>query len=108
MKAFKVTILFTEKEGFTEEGLLKAIQAEVNEIKLKLFAFDYKKDAEEISLDFIPVTKKFSKCVCIIEHKEFGALPYHQIVLGGIQTIDKKYPYIDIHSIDPEFVDVTL
>ena len=41
MKAFKVTILFTEKEGFTEEGLLKAIQADVNEIKLKLFAFDY-------------------------------------------------------------------
>lgn len=106
MKAFKITILFAEKDGFTKEGLLKAIQADVNEIELKLYTFDYKKDAEEISLDFIPVTKKFSKCECIIEHKEFGTLPYYQIVLGGIQTIDKRYPYIDIHSIDPEFVDI--
>jgi len=108
MKAFKVTILFTEKDGFTKEGLLQAIQADVSEIKLKLYAFDYKKDAEEISLDFIPVTKKFSKCECIIEYKDFAGLPYHQIVLGGIGAIDKKYSYIDIHSVNPEFVDISL
>lgn len=88
--------------------MFKAIQANVTEIELKLYAFDYKKDAEEISLDFIPVTKKFSKCECIIEHKEFEIIPYYQIVLGGIQIIDKKYPYIDIQSIDTEFVDITL
>lgn len=108
MNAFKVTIFFTEKDGFTKEGLLKTIQTDVSEIGLKLFAFDYQKDAEKIVLDHVPVTQKLSKCECIIEHKEFGTLPYHQLVLGGIQTVDKKYPYIDIYSINPEFVVINL
>lgn len=108
MKAFKASITFTEKEGFTKEGLLEAIQSSLKEINLRLYSFDYKKDAEERTLDLFNITKKFSKCECIIEYKNFSGLPYHQIVLGGFSSINNEYPYIDIQSIDSEFVDISL
>lgn len=91
MKAFKVTFGITEKQGFTREGLKTAILNDLAEIKLSLISFAY----------------VGGTCECVIEYKDFGAmLPYHQVVLGGIQGLAMKYPYIDIEGINPEFVEI--
>ena len=92
MKAFKVTIGITEKQGFTTEGLKTAILNDLAEINLSLISFAYDNGT----------------CECIIEYKNFGLmLPYHQIVLGGIHGLAMKYPYIDIDGIDPEFIEIS-
>jgi hypothetical protein len=53
------------------------------------------------------LNKKLSGCECIIEYKAISsAIPYHQLVLGGIQSLPQKYPYLDIKSIDPSIVNL--
>ena len=44
MNVFRITIIFTEKDGFTKDSLFKVIEKGVNEIKLKLLFFDYQGD----------------------------------------------------------------
>ena len=91
MKAFKVTINITEKQNFTKEGLKNAILNDLAELQLSLINFEYYNGT----------------CECVIEYKDFGiVLPYHQLVLGGIQGLSIKYPHFDINSINPEFIEV--
>ncbi len=107
MQAFKITIKFEEKEGFTETGLKNAIINSLKESQLSLLSFYYQKDGYTLDCDVIPLSKTFSVCECIIEYKSFGIFPYHQIVLGGIMPLQYQgYPYFDIHSIDPVMIDI--
>ena len=106
MKAFKVVMKFEEKAGFSEVGLKKAIQDDLSEIGLKLLNFSYACKAYDSAPDYPAFNKKLSGCECIIEYKEFSCLlPYHQIVLGGLQGLSEKYPFYEINSIEPSVLE---
>jgi len=107
MNAFRMEIEFEEKTGFTEEGLKNAIIKNLAECQLKLLSFKYQKDGHTEALDFFPISKTYSICECLVEVKSFGStIPYHQIVLGGIQCLPQEYPYFEIHGIDPSMVEI--
>ena len=107
MQAFKVEINFDEKEGFSKEQLEKDVIKDLTEINLKLYAFDYYKDAEDICPEIPQINRKVSKCILTIEYKDFGVpmIPYHQVVLGGLSALTHKCPYIDLYSITPSFIE---
>lgn len=107
MNAFKVEIQFEEKAGFTEEGLKNAIIENLAECKLKLLSYRYQKDGHTEALDFFPISKTYSTCECLVELKSFGpAIPFHQIILGGIQGLPQEYPYFEIHGVNPSIVEI--
>ncbi|GEM_PF-4383232 len=107
MDAFKVIMKFEETAGFTQEGLKSAIQADLSEIGLKLIDFSYVNKGINLCPEVPALNKKLSGCECIIEYKAISsAIPYHQLVLGGIQSLPQKYPYLDIKSIDPSIVNL--
>lgn len=100
MKVFKVELTIEEKENFNENMLKEALVKNFKEVNLKLLKFEYTKDAEELLM------KKLSRCELIIEYKEFSVyLPYHQIVLGGINEVEKWTGLFKIHSAKPSLVE---
>ncbi len=92
MNAFKVDIIFHEKDGFSQEQLKKDIIKDLAEINLNLYDFKYYKNATE------------SNCILIIEYKTIG-LQYHQVVLGGLLTLLHNNNYIKDFSINPSFTE---
>lgn len=106
MLVFKVEMSLIEKEGFDSESLKKAIILDLNEINLRLLGFEFESKCKDTSAEYPSLNQKVSVATLYIEHKDFNGLPYYAIVLGGINTINSKYPNIDIWSITPSFIEV--
>lgn len=107
MKALRVIMSFSEKEGFSESNLKAAAQKSLREVDLKLLGFDYKKDYKDLCADIPELSKKLSVCAFLIEYKAFPApIPYHQIALGSISTLMHEYPYFESFGVDPDWVEI--
>ena len=103
---FKVEMSLIEKEGFDSESLKEAIMLDLNEINLRLLGFEFESKSKDTCVEYPSLNKKVSVATLYIEYKDFNGLPYHAIVLGGINTISSKYPNIDIWSITPSFIEI--
>ena len=108
MLVFKVEMSLLEKDGFDPESLKKAIILDLKEVDLKLLGFQFESNCKDTCAEFPNLNKKVSVATLFIEHKNFNGLPYHAIVLGGLNTIQSKYPNLDIWSITPSFVEVNI
>ena len=104
MCIFKVELSFFEKDGFNPNLLKDAIVNNLKEVKLRIKKFDYQSKIKDICAEIPSLNKKVSVATIYIEYKETHGLPY-QIVLGGISEIKSKYPYFELYSINPSFVE---
>lgn len=107
MNAFRVIISFDEKEGFNSEHLKVRLAQSLEEVGLKLLGFEYKKDATDICPEIPSLNRRLSVCGILVEIKDFHApIPYEQIVLGSVSSLEHEYPFYKSFSITPDWVEI--
>lgn len=107
MKAFRIIMSFDEKDGFESEQLKARLAKSFAEVGLKLLGYDYQKDAKDLCPEFPALNRKQSVCRILVEYKHFPALlPYEQIVLGSVSTVEHEWPCFKSFGITPDWVEV--